>query len=86
MRAFYAAMMVAMLAGSAYAQSPSVNLFTPDKVRTPEEREKDKVIEDAYKAQMSKIPDQKVSSDPWGSVRGADAPKTAPAARKKTQN
>jgi hypothetical protein len=86
MKTFYVAMMLTLLAGSAYAQTPSINLYSGDKVRTPEEREKDKAVNDAYKAQMSKIPDQKTSSDPWGTVRSADAPKAAPAARKKHQN
>jgi hypothetical protein len=86
MKAFYVAMMLTLLAGSAYAQTPSVNLFRDEAIRTPEEREKDKAVNDAYKAQMNKIPDQKTSSDPWGTVRSADAPKTAPAVRKKSQN
>ena len=86
MKAFYVAVVSSLLTVSAYAQTPSINMMRDETVRTPAEREKDKAVNDAYKAQMSKIPDQKGSSDPWGTVRSADAPKAAPAARKKNQN
>lgn len=80
MKAFYAVMVLTLLAGmagTAYAQTPSINMLRDEHVRTPEEREKDKIINDAYKEEMKKIPDQKASADPWGTVRSADAPKSA---------
>jgi len=94
MKAFYVAAVLWLLTVPAYAQpqsqnqnqTPSINMMRDEAVRTPEEREKDKAVNDAYKAQMSKIPDQKASSDPWGTVRSADTPKAATAARKKNQN
>ena len=33
---------------------------------TEEDRARQKAIDEAYKAKMNKIPDQKASSDPWG--------------------
>ena len=34
---------------------------------------------------LKKIPDAKTSSDPWGTVRSNDAPKTAAPAKPKTK-
>ena len=86
MRILLAAMMVVSLAGTAYAQN--VNVLRDERARSPEEREKDRLIEEQYKAEMKKIPDQKNSSDPWGTVRSTDTSKQAPAttARKPKQN
>ena len=36
---------------------------------TPEEKEKQKAIENAYKSAIEKIPDKKPPADPWGAVR-----------------
>jgi len=44
---------------------------------TEEEKAKIKANEDAAKAARSKIPDAKVSNDPWASVRNEPAPKAA---------
>ncbi len=44
-----------------------------------EEKAKIKANEDAAKAARSKIPDAKVSNDPWAAVRSEPAPKTAKA-------
>lgn len=46
---------------------------------TEEEKAKIKANEDAAKAARSKIPDAKVSNDPWASVRSEPAPKAAKA-------
>ena len=43
------------------------------------------IREKAYKESLKKIPDAKTSSDPWGTVRSNDAPKTAAPAKPKTQ-
>lgn len=72
---------VALLAGPAYAQTPHINLLSDTPSKTAEEKEADAVREKAYRESLKKIPDTKVSSDPWGTVRSTDAPK-APAATK----
>jgi hypothetical protein len=77
-------MIVALLATGwampSYAQMPNINLMQDAPSKTPEEREADEVRDKAYKETLRKIPDAKSSSDPWGGVRAADAPK-APAAK-----
>ena len=47
--------------------------------KTPEEIEKQKRIEDAYKATLQKIPDAKAQNDPWGGMRASDTAKPAQA-------
>ena len=73
---------VALLAAPAAAQmqTPKVNLFSDPASKTPEEKEAEQTRDKAYKESLKKIPDAKVSSDPWGGVRSPDAPKT-PAAK-----
>ena len=75
-----------MLAGTAYAQN--VNVLRDERSRSAEDREKDRIIEEQYRAEMKKIPDQKGAADPWGTVRSSDTTKSAPAApaRKPKQN
>jgi hypothetical protein len=74
-----------LLSGSAFPQIPapdsssSGNPFMPSmslgakekRQLTPEEQEKQKQLDADYKAATKKIPDQKASTDPWGSVRPA---------------
>jgi hypothetical protein len=77
MKIFRAAALIALLAGPAYAQQlPDINLIPEARSKSPEEIEQEKANEKAYKESLKKIPDAKASNDPWGSVRGADAPKT----------
>jgi len=85
MKGIYVALALMFLTGSASAQA--INLLKGDGLpKTMDEIVKEKEIEDAYKKKMKEIPEQKGSSDPWGSVRSSEAPKNAPAARKsKTQ-
>ncbi|MGC2812004.1 MAG: hypothetical protein WA303_16720, partial [Bradyrhizobium sp.] len=45
--------------------------------RTSEEKAADEVRDKAYKESLRKIPDPKVSSDPWGAVRSPDTAKTS---------
>ncbi|WP_041801529.1 hypothetical protein [Rhodopseudomonas palustris] len=80
--AWRAAAMLLLLAGTAEAQTPNVNLIPELKSKTPEEIEQDRITEKAYKDSLRKIPDVKASSDPWGDVRSADTPRTAPAKSK----
>ena len=77
MRAFPVVAVVAMLAGPAFAQDgPHVNLAPEVVTKSPEEKAADEERDKAYKESLRKIPDSKTSSDPWGGVRSADAPKT----------
>jgi hypothetical protein len=78
-----AAVMVVLLTAPAYAQTPNINLIPELQSKSPEEREQDAIRERAYKDSLRKIPDAKASSDPWGGVRSADAPKTASPAKPK---
>ena len=69
---------MALLAGPASAQSPSIPKYgetTADK--TPTEKAAEKDADAAYKRSLGNIPEQK-SSDPWGAVRSdSAAPKAA---------
>ena len=82
MRMLSAAAVVMLLTAPAYAQTPNINLIPELTSRSPEEKEADAIKEKAYKDSLRKIPDAKASSDPWGAVRSADAPKTAAPAKK----
>ena len=70
------------------ADGPHVNLLSDTPSKTPDQIEAEQERDRKYKDSLRKIPDAKVSNDPWGSVR-SDAPKTAttktPAAAKKTK-
>ena len=82
MKIFRAAALIALLAGlsgPAYAQTPNINLMPDLATKTPEEKEADAIKERAYRESLRKIPDAKTSNDPWGTVRAAEPPKTAPA-------
>ncbi len=74
-----AAAVTAVLVGSAAAQfpMPSVNL-EQEKVRTPQEVERDQAIDRAYKSATKKIPDKESANDPWSGVRSA-SPAAGPA-------
>ena len=95
MRIFRAAALIALpiaalLFEPAYAQigggsgTPNINLIPELASKTPEEKEADAIKEKAYRESLRKIPDAKVSNDPWGTVRSTDAPKAA-AAKPKTK-
>jgi len=45
---------------------------------TPEEKEKQKAVEDAYKSAIGKIHDKKTPVDPWGAVRSNPSPSPKP--------
>ena len=85
MRIFGAAAVIMLLAGPAYAQTPNINLIPELQSRSPEEKEADAVRDKAYRESLKKIPDAKGSSDPWGSVRSTDTPKTAAPAKPRTK-
>ena len=85
MRILTAAAVIAVLAGPAYAQAPTVNLMSPLPSKTAEEKEADAIREKAYKESLRKIPDSKVSSDPWGNVRNTETPKSVAPAKPRTK-
>jgi hypothetical protein len=60
---------------SAQVPEPSVSPWQKKRLTPSEERERQKKLDDAYKAASKKIPDQK-SNDPWAPVR--PAPTMAP--------
>ena len=70
----------ALAAGPAAAQVALSPFNAPQKRLTPEEIEKKKAADAAYKAAMDKIPEKKAANDPWGSVR--EAPSGTPTAAK----
>ena len=66
-----AAMVLALLPVGAAAQIPmSMGLGRNKPELTPEQREKQKELEKAYKAAKEKIP-EKNAADPWGGIRPA---------------
>ncbi|MDD1532875.1 MULTISPECIES: hypothetical protein [Bradyrhizobium] len=75
-----AAVLLAALAGPAYAQMPNINLMQDGPSKSPEEKAAEAEREKAYKETLKKIPESKASNDPWGGMR-ADPPKQ-PAAPK----
>ncbi len=86
MRILGAAAVIALLAGPAYAQMmPNVNLIPEVVSKTPEEKEQEATQQKAYRESLKKIPDAKVSSDPWGNMRNVDTPKTSAPAKPRTK-
>jgi hypothetical protein len=95
MRSLVATMVIVALASPAYAQlspggapgsssngaRPSLTLGGETKSKTEDELKEDKARDDAYKAGIAKIPEQKAKSDPWGNLRSA-APQAKPTAQK----
>ena len=82
MKILSAAAVIVLLTAPAYAQTPNINLIPELQSKSPEEREAEAIKEKAYKESLRKIPDAKVSSDPWGTVRSTDTPKAAPTKQK----
>jgi hypothetical protein len=75
MRVLCAAVMIALLAGPAYAQQKSVPKYGDAPAeKSPSEIEQDRAAERAYKRSLGNIPDQG-PTDPWGNARSVDAPK-----------
>jgi hypothetical protein len=76
MRVLAAAAMILLLAGSAFAQDHMQGYGEKDKDKSPLQIQAEKDAERAYRRSLGNIPD-KGPTDPWGSVRATDAPKTA---------
>ena len=87
MRILSAMAVAVLLSGPAHAQmsTPNINLIPELQSKTPEEKEADAIKDKAYRESLRKIPDAKTSSDPWGTVRNNEAPKTAAPAKPKTK-
>ena len=79
MKAFHIGVALMLLTGTATAQT--FNLLNEKQPLTEEERAKQKAVEDAYKAKMNKIPDQKAPADPWATVRTPPSQGNTPARR-----
>jgi len=76
MRVFLAALVIALLAGPAFAQSrPAIPKYGELEGKKPHEIAAEKEAEAAYQKSLGRIPEQKGSSDPWGSVRSDSTPK-----------
>jgi hypothetical protein len=87
MKVYRIAAVIALLTAPAYAQTeaPHINLLSDLPSKSAEEKEQEAAQQKAYKDSLRKIPDAKVSSDPWGTVRSTEAGKpAAPAKRAKT--
>jgi hypothetical protein len=84
MKIVYAAAMTLILVAPAYAQSKSPTMEEMMGGKTPDQIEKEQAADKAYKESLKKIPDAKTSSDPWGTARGAEAPKTSAKTAAKT--
>lgn len=87
MRILGAAAVIGLLTGPAYAQmqTPNINLLSDMPSKTPEEQEKEAAQQKAYRESLKKIPDAKVSSDPWGNVRNVETPKPSAPAKPRTK-
>jgi hypothetical protein len=83
MKVLRAAALIALLTGPAYAQMPNINLMPETASKTPEQKEAEEARDKAYRESLKKIPDAKVSADPWGNVR-TDQPKAAGKPKSKT--
>ncbi|WP_454627905.1 hypothetical protein [Bradyrhizobium cenepequi] len=77
MRVFVAAMMIALMAGPAFAQDAVPRYGDVDKDKTPQQKEEERNAERAYKRSLRNIPDKAGPSDPWGAVRSDNAPQAA---------
>jgi hypothetical protein len=76
MRVLLAAIVIAALAGPAFGQQKPITKYgETDAKKHPNEIQAEKEAEQAYQRSLGRIPEQKGSSDPWGSVRSDTAPK-----------
>jgi hypothetical protein len=73
MRLILCATMTVLLTAPAYAQTMNM-LSGPKTMKTDVEVKQEEERTRAYQDAMKKLPDQNVKRDPWGAVRGADAP------------
>jgi hypothetical protein len=82
MRVLLAVVMVALMAGSAFAQDKHVPRYgEEDKEKSATEKAADKAAADAYQRSLGNIP-EKGPVDPWGVVRPTDSAKATEATAK----
>ena len=87
MRIVLAAFAVALLVGPAASQGINLLGNNDHMMKTQEDADKAKAIEDAYKSTMKKVPDQKkATNDPWADVRGSSEPKAQKQGRSSSSN
>jgi hypothetical protein len=83
-RAFIAAVMIAALAGPAWAQQKPVQRYgEKDKEKTPNEIQQERDAERAYQRSLGSVP-EKGPVDPWGNARSVETPKGDAKAAAKT--
>jgi hypothetical protein len=80
MKAFVTAAIIAFGTTAAFGQAMNLlggsgKMITEEEVKAQEERDS------AYKSAISKMPAHKPASDPWGNVRGTNAPTNQSGAR-----
>jgi hypothetical protein len=80
MRSLVAATIIVVVATPALAQISPNLMGDGMKLKTDVEVREERERESGYKAGLSKIPDQKAKSDPWGNVR-ASTPQANPSQR-----
>jgi hypothetical protein len=81
MRILFTAIMVALLAGPAYAQDKPIPRYGDvDKDKSPQEKQAERDAEKAYQRSLGNIPAKAGSNDPWGTVRSEPPAKPAAAA------
>jgi hypothetical protein len=86
MRTFLLALMLMIIAAPAFAQALGTGIpLNQEKEVTPEQLEKRRKTEEAYRATIKNIPDAK-PVDPWGNMRGTDKSTGAAKSRQKKSN
>ena len=85
MRVFRVAALIMLVASPAFAQIPQMNLLQDKPGKTQEEKDAEAARDKAYQDSLKKIPDAKVPSDPWGTVRSGDTPKTTASGKPRTR-
>jgi hypothetical protein len=71
--------LIALFSAPAFAQdagSPHINLLSDGPSKSPEEIEKAREVEKAYKDTLKTIPNAAGTNDPWGNVRSESQPKS----------
>jgi hypothetical protein len=91
-RSLVTTMLIVAMAAPAYAQlapgsapegaKPSITMGGDKKAKSDDDIKYERDLDQAYKSGLSKIPDQKAKSDPWGNVRGAATPQANPNQRR----
>ena len=71
MRGILAGVIVGLSIGPAYSQAMAIPMDDGKAPKTQEQRDREKIRDDAYKSATETIPNQKAASDPWGNVRDA---------------